>query len=65
MLKPCPFCGRPPDTRLEPGRGFQVYCSNGLCSVKPKTQWAVMRKMGLANWNRRKVGKNSDLGNKG
>jgi hypothetical protein len=54
-IKPCPFCGKPPewvDTNLSGSRGF-LRCENVKCPARVETL-AAFRKVVIRKWNTRK-----------
>ena len=51
-LKPCPFCGKPPEMNVG-ADGYMVVCSNFDCMAKVNT-WVYKQKWrAIAAWNRR------------
>lgn len=51
-LNTCPFCGKHPEM-MRWSAGFQVWCINTACKIRPNTMIAVSAMVSQANWNHR------------
>lgn len=51
-LKPCPFCGEPPEL-CEWLKGWSIDCLNDNCLVHPDTPIFGMRGEAIEAWNKR------------
>ena len=55
-LLACPFCGQAPIIlRLKHSLKVQIICNNGICGVRPKTDWCSSDWQAIGNWNTRQA----------